>query len=93
MQGWFDATALTSSRTRLILPVLKPNALEYMFTTDFAKLAEPPYHAVIFSSQRTEGDDGYGPMADRMIELARTQPMVHALRGPRGACAYGMPCL
>ena len=32
---------------------------------------EPPYHAVIFSSQRTEGDQGYAAMADRMEALAR----------------------
>ncbi|MDN3016074.1 antibiotic biosynthesis monooxygenase [Paenibacillus sp. BSR1-1] len=31
---------------------------------------EPPYYAVIFASQRTEGDNGYGKMADRMLELA-----------------------
>lgn len=35
---------------------------------------EPPYYAVIFSSLRTEGDRGYGAMADRMVELAASQP-------------------
>ncbi|MCF5288871.1 antibiotic biosynthesis monooxygenase family protein, partial [Pseudomonas simiae] len=34
----------------------------------------PPYYAVIFSSQRTEGDQGYGQAASRMLELAREQP-------------------
>ena len=34
---------------------------------------EPPYYAVIFTSVRTEGDDGYAEMADRMVELARQQ--------------------
>jgi heme-degrading monooxygenase HmoA len=28
---------------------------------------------VIFSSQRTEGDNGYGEMADKMVELASKQ--------------------
>jgi heme-degrading monooxygenase HmoA len=38
-----------------------------------AQTPEPPYYAVIFSSVRTEGDNGYAEMADRMIELARQQ--------------------
>ncbi|EPD52089.1 hypothetical protein HMPREF1210_01442 [Paenisporosarcina sp. HGH0030] len=38
-----------------------------------AKTPEPPYYAVIFSSQRTEGDNGYGRMADKMVELASQQ--------------------
>jgi heme-degrading monooxygenase HmoA len=38
------------------------------------KMPEPPYYAVIFSSQRTEGDKGYGAMADKMVELASQQP-------------------
>ena len=33
-----------------------------------------PYCAVIFSSVRTEGDQGYGQAAARMLELAREQP-------------------
>jgi heme-degrading monooxygenase HmoA len=37
------------------------------------KTPEPPYYAVIFSSQRTEGDRGYGKMADLMVELASQQ--------------------
>lgn len=34
----------------------------------------PPYYAVIFSSLRTEGDQGYSQAANRMLELAREQP-------------------
>ena len=34
----------------------------------------PPYYAVIFSSLRTAGDNGYGEAATRMLELAREQP-------------------
>jgi len=37
------------------------------------KTPEPPYYAVIFSSQRTEGDNGYGKMADKMVEYASLQ--------------------
>lgn len=41
---------------------------------DFADTPAPPYYAVIFTSRRTEGDQGYGAMAERMVELARQQP-------------------
>ena len=34
----------------------------------------PPYYAVIFSSLRTEVDNGYHDTADRMVELAQQQP-------------------
>jgi heme-degrading monooxygenase HmoA len=38
-----------------------------------AHTPETPYYAVIFTSVRTEGDNGYAEMADRMVELARQQ--------------------
>jgi heme-degrading monooxygenase HmoA len=41
--------------------------------TGIAKTPEPPYYAVIFSSQRTTGDKGYGKMAEKMVELASQQ--------------------
>ncbi|HVO04379.1 MAG TPA: antibiotic biosynthesis monooxygenase [Candidatus Cybelea sp.] len=39
-----------------------------------ATTPQPPYYAVIFTSLRTEGDNGYGAMAERMEALAKTQP-------------------
>ena len=39
-----------------------------------AKTPQPPYYAVIFTSLRTEGDNGYGATAHRMEELAAQQP-------------------
>lgn len=39
-----------------------------------ANTPEPPYFAVIFTSTRTEDDDGYGETAEQMLELARQQP-------------------
>ncbi|WP_248752471.1 antibiotic biosynthesis monooxygenase [Pseudomonas sp. MWU15-20650] len=39
-----------------------------------AKTPAPPYYAVIFSSLRTDGDQGYGQAATRMLELAHEQP-------------------
>lgn len=38
-----------------------------------ASTPKPPYYAVIFTSTRTEGDNGYSKAADRMIELAKQQ--------------------
>ncbi|BDG42192.1 antibiotic biosynthesis monooxygenase [Geobacillus sp. 44B] len=35
---------------------------------------EKPYYAVIFTSERTEGDHGYEAMAKQMVELASQQP-------------------
>ena len=34
----------------------------------------PPYYAVIFTSLRTEGDNGYAAMSKRMDELAEQAP-------------------
>jgi heme-degrading monooxygenase HmoA len=39
-----------------------------------ANTPAPPYYAVIFTSLRTEGDDGYSAMSDRMVALATQQP-------------------
>jgi len=38
-----------------------------------AETPTPPYYAVIFTSIRTEGDNNYGDMAERMVLLARDQ--------------------
>jgi heme-degrading monooxygenase HmoA len=51
---------------------------------------EPPYFAVIFSSQRTEGDQGYGAMAERMVELAKEQPGFLGVESARGADGFGI---
>lgn len=34
----------------------------------------PPYYAVIFTSRRTAGDNGYAAMADLLVALAEEQP-------------------
>lgn len=39
-----------------------------------ANTPEPPYYAVIFTSERSDVDEGYAAMAERMLALARTQP-------------------
>jgi heme-degrading monooxygenase HmoA len=39
-----------------------------------ASTPQPPYYAVIFTSLRKDGEEGYAAMADRMVELASQQP-------------------
>ena len=41
---------------------------------ELAQTPQPPYYAVIFTSTRTDGDNGYNEMADKMLELASKQP-------------------
>jgi heme-degrading monooxygenase HmoA len=43
-------------------------------TSPIASTPTPPYVAVIFSSVRTDGDNGYDAMAQAMFELASAQP-------------------
>lgn len=50
----------------------------------------PPYYAVTFSSRRTAVDDGYGAMADRMVELAAQQPGFLGVESARGADGFGI---
>ncbi len=56
----------------------------------FAKTPAPPYYAVIFSSQRTDGDAGYNAMADHMVELAATQPGYLGIESCRGEDGFGI---
>jgi heme-degrading monooxygenase HmoA len=56
----------------------------------FARTPEPPYYAVIFTSQRTDADDGYGAMADRMVELASQQPGFLGVESVRDASGLGI---
>lgn len=61
-----------------------------MTSSSFAKLPEPPYFSVIFSSQRTAGENGYGNMAKRMAELASGQPGYLGVESARGADGFGI---
>lgn len=61
-----------------------------MSTPCFAKLPDPPYYAVIFSSQRSPGENGYEQMADRMVELATAQPGYLGVESVRGANGFGI---
>ncbi len=57
----------------------------------FAQLPTPPYYAVIFTSQRTGEDEaGYSTTAQRMVELARTQPGFLGYESVRDAGGFGI---
>jgi heme-degrading monooxygenase HmoA len=56
----------------------------------FAPRPEPPYYAVIFASQRTEGDTGYGEMADRMAALAANQLGYLGVESTRDEAGFGI---
>jgi len=55
-----------------------------------AALFDPPYLAVIFSSQRTEEDRGYGRVSERMVELAAQQPGFLGVESARDAEGFGI---
>ncbi|SHL15468.1 Heme-degrading monooxygenase HmoA [Pseudonocardia thermophila] len=50
---------------------------------EFAQTPEPPYTAVIFTSLRTDGDDGYAETSARMAELAARQPGLLGIESAR----------
>jgi heme-degrading monooxygenase HmoA len=61
-----------------------------MSPSSIATTPKPPYYAVIFTSQRTDGDRGYGQMAERMFQLAATQPGFLGAESVRGADGFGI---
>jgi heme-degrading monooxygenase HmoA len=58
--------------------------------TETARTPEPPYHVVIFTSRRTDGDNGYGERADRMLELASQMPGFLGVESARGPDGFGI---
>ena len=56
----------------------------------FATTPEPPYYAVIFTARRTEGDNGYGAMAQEMFERALRQPGCLGAESTRNADGLGI---
>jgi heme-degrading monooxygenase HmoA len=61
-----------------------------MSTSGFAPTPAPPYYAVIFTAQRSEVDDGYAATADRMVELASTQPGFLGVESTRDEAGLGI---
>lgn len=62
-----------------------------MSAPGFARLPQPPYYAVIFSSRR-RGDerDGYAEMSARMAELVAQQPGYLGAESTRGVDGFGI---
>ena len=61
-----------------------------MTTPRFAPLADTPYYAVIFSSQRTSVGDGYDATGERMEQLAREQAGFLGAESARDAQGFGI---
>lgn len=59
-------------------------------TSRFAPLPDPPYYAVIFTAQRNEGDEGYGSVADKMMELAAEQDGYIGVESTRDETGLGI---
>lgn len=58
--------------------------------TGFAQTPGPPYYVVIFTSRRTEGDNGYAKMADQMEALVRLQPGFLGVDSARSPDGFGI---
>lgn len=56
----------------------------------FADTPAPPYYAVIFSSRRRDGADGYEAMAERMLALAARQDGFLGVESVRGSDGFGI---
>jgi len=58
--------------------------------TALARTPEPPYYAVVFTSQRAAGDQGYEAMAARMVELGSSYDGFLGIESARGADGFGI---
>ena len=61
--------------------------------SQFATAPDPPYYAVIFTSERNPGgpgDDSYSETADRMLELARGMPGYLGVESARDGNGLGI---
>jgi heme-degrading monooxygenase HmoA len=71
--------------------MVERHGTKFMSHTDrLARTPEPPYYAVVFTSQRTEGDRGYSKVVDRMIELAKTMPGYLGIESVRDSAGVGI---
>ncbi|MDR6226024.1 antibiotic biosynthesis monooxygenase family protein [Desmospora profundinema] len=55
-----------------------------------AKTPNPPYYAVIFSSERSEDDNGYEVMGEKMVKLASDQPGFLGVESVRDKNGFGL---
>ncbi|QDU27599.1 hypothetical protein ETAA8_26870 [Anatilimnocola aggregata] len=56
----------------------------------FAATPQPPYYAVIFTSQLADHAPGYDELARRMLELAAQQPGYLGVESVRDASGAGI---
>ena len=56
----------------------------------FATGLTPPYYAVIFTAQQSDNLDGYGPMADAMVEAAAGMDGFLGVESTRDAAGLGV---
>jgi heme-degrading monooxygenase HmoA len=62
-----------------------------MSGSGFAKTPQPPYYAVVFTSQRNgSGEADYSTAAEAMFELVRQQPGFLGAESARGADGFGI---
>ncbi|MFC4909485.1 antibiotic biosynthesis monooxygenase family protein [Actinomadura gamaensis] len=55
-----------------------------------AALPSPPYYAVVFTSVRTAGDDGFQETDERLMKLAAEQPGFLGVDAAAGADGLGI---
>ncbi|MGD8192229.1 antibiotic biosynthesis monooxygenase family protein [Brevibacillus ginsengisoli] len=58
--------------------------------SSFARTPQPPYYAVIFTSLRTEADNGYAEMAEKMVRMASEQPGFLGVESVRDDSGFGI---
>ena len=55
-----------------------------------SKTPQPPYYAVIFTSQRKVSEDGYDNVAERMLSLAEKQKGFLGMESARDKNGFGI---
>ncbi|MCG8633771.1 MAG: ACT domain-containing protein [Desulfobacterales bacterium] len=73
-QALADATAVLSAAGHKIIRTRDKDKPDPPPVSPIAETPEPPYYAVIFTSVRTNGNEGYKKTAEEMVALAKEQP-------------------
>ena len=56
----------------------------------WGKTPEPPYYVAIFTQQRTDVDDGFSAMVERMVAAVRQQPGFLGMEAAEGTDGIGI---
>ncbi len=86
--GWFTLCMFMQFRIGSAYLALGKKSLTSVLwgdviVSEIAQTPKPPYYAVIFTSERTDGDLGYAEMAEEMVNLAIVQPGFLGIEGAR----------